>query len=345
MKVVEAEQKAAKRISEEVAGKMTEMQQTIEARDQQVRQFREQELDLRKKARELEEGKAALELEVVRRIDEEREKMRLDVAQKIQEEHRRKDLEKDKVINDLKVSLEDMKRKAEQGSMETQGEVLEQDIEEQLRRFFPFDEFRAIKKGERGADLVQAVRNTMGRTCGVILWEIKNARAWGKDWIQKLKDDMLREKASIGILSSVAPHEGVNRFGQVEGIWVSDPVSALPLAAALREQLLAVDFERSAATGKNEKIEMIYRYIAGEEFKQRISRIVDAFMAMNNQLVAEQAAMQKQWTERRKQIESVVTNTVGLYGDFRGLIGGAVPEIPALQLGEGASLSSVKPAL
>lgn len=335
-KLSEAEKKAALKIGDEYAVRLGEMQQALEERKKQVDEFRQQELVLRQKQRELEEGKAALELDVVRRLEEEREKMRNEVSTKIQEEHRRKDLEKDKVINDLKTSLDDMKRKAEQGSMETQGEVLEQDLEDQLRHFFPYDEFRAIKKGERGADLVQTVHNNTGGVCGTILWEAKNAKLWGKEWIQKLKDDMMREKAAIGILCSVAPCEGIVRFGLTDGVWISDPTFAIPMAASLRQQLIAVEFERAAATGKNEKIEMVYRYIAGAEFRQRLESIVDAFTAMSRQLFAEKVAMGKQWAEREKQIQRVVTNTTGLYGDFCGLIGGAVPVIPALQLDEGA---------
>ena len=331
----EAEKKAGQKAQEEAALRMGEMQQALDERNKQVEEFRRQELALRQKQRELEEGKAALELDVARRLDEEREKMRNDVAIKIQEEHRRKDLEKDKVIGDLKSALDDMKRKAEQGSMETQGEVLEQDIEDQLRHVFLRDEFRAIKKGERGADLIQIVRNDLGVECGTILWEIKNAKAWGKDWLQKFKDDMMQAKAAIGILSSVAPHEGIVHFGFTNGVWVSDPVYAIPLAAALRQQLMAVAHARAADTGKTEKIDMVYNYITGNEFRQRIESIVDAFKALKNQVVSERAAMEKQWSERQKQIDRVVTNTSGLYGDFCGIIGSAVPAIPALELGDG----------
>ena len=144
----------------------------------------------------------------------------------------------------------------------------------------------------------------------------------------------MRVKAAVGILSSVAPCEGIKCCGLLEGVWITDPIFTIPLAAALREQMVAIEYERVAATGKNEKIEMVYRYIAGSEFRQRIESIVDAFTAMNRQLVSEKVAIQKQWAERDKQIQRVIANTVGLYGDFRGMIGSAVPEIPMLQLGE-----------
>ena len=336
-KLAEAEKKAAQKIGDEFTVRLAEMQQALQEREKQVQDFRQQELALRQKQRELEQGKEALELDVERRLSEEREKMRNDVSTKIQEEHRRKDLEKDKVINDLKASLEDMTRKATQGSMETQGEVLEQDMEDRLRRNFPFDEFRAIKKGEKGADLVQTVRTSQGQVCGTILWEIKNTKDWGKGWIQKLKDDMMREKADIGIITSVVMYADIRHFGPAEGIWISEPEYALALAVALRGQLIAVAQERIAATGKNEKVELIHHYFAGPEFRQKIQSLADVFMALGKQLLAERAAMERQWKERQNQIDRMLVNTAHLFGDVRAMIGAEVQDIAALQLGEGTT--------
>jgi hypothetical protein len=252
----------------------------------------------------------------------------------VAEEHRLKDLEKDKVINDLRASLEDMKRRAEQGSMETQGEVLEQDFEARLKAFFVHDDIQPVPKGIRGADLIQTVCMPIGAACGVLLWETKNTKAWSSAWIPKLKDDMIEVRASIAILVSVVLPEGINRFGQVDGVWVSDPLSAIPLAAALREQLMAVGRERTASIGKSEKMEALYQYLAGVEFKQKIEGIVEAFTSMQDQLNRERRAMERQWKQREKEIERVIKNTVGLYGDMQGIIGGQIPAIPALELDE-----------
>jgi hypothetical protein len=219
--------------------------------------------------------------------------------------------------------------------METQGEVLEQDFEAQLKSFFPQDDIAPVPKGIRGADLVQTVRAARGEEAGVLLWEAKNAKAWNAQWLPKLKDDMLETRAAMAILVSVVLPAGVSRFGQVEGVWVSDPVSAIPLAAALREQLIAVSRERNASIGKNEKMEMLYGYLAGTEFKQKIEGIVAAFTAMQDQILKERRAMEKHWKQRAKEIERVVKNTVGLYGDMQGIIGGQIPAIPALELETG----------
>jgi len=248
-----------------------------------------------------------------------------------------KDLEKDKVINDLRVSLEDMKRKAEQGSMETQGEVLEQDFEAQLKAFFVHDDIAPVPKGIRGADLVQTVRSPLGAEAGILLWEIKNTKAWSSQWIPKLKDDMIEIRAALAILVSVVLPAGINRFGRIDGVWVSDPLSAVALAAVLREQLMAISRERTASMGKSEKMEALYQYLAGVEFKQKIEGIVEAFTSMQDQLNKERRAMERHWKQREKEIERVVKNTVGLYGDMQGIIGGQIPVIPALELdGESA---------
>jgi hypothetical protein len=148
---------------------------------------------------------------------------------------------------------------------------------------------------------------------------------------------MIQARAAIGILASVCLPDSVKRFGEVDGVWVTDIVSALPLAAALRQQLVAVDQERVAHTGKGDKVEMIYRYLSGPEFRQKVLGIVDAFTTMQTQLTAERAAMQRHWAERQKQIERVIANTTGLYGDMQGIIGG-LPGIPALELDAGKHL-------
>jgi hypothetical protein len=333
----EAEKKATRKLEGKYADELKQLQGDLEEKDAAIKTFREQELALRKEQRKLKEAAESLELEVARKLDAAREKIREEVAKKADEEHRLKDREKDKVINDLKASLEDMKRKAEQGSMETQGEVLEQDFEAQLKGFFVHDDIQPVPKGVRGADLIHTVRTPMGDECGVLLWETKNTKAWSNAWIPKLKDDMIQTRASIAVLVSVVLPNGIKRFGQVEGVWVSDPLCAIPLAAVLREQLEAVSRERTASVGKNEKMEALYGYLAGVEFKQKIEGIIEAFTSMQDQLLKERRAMEKHWKQREKEIERVVKNTAGLYGDMQGIIGGQIPAIPALELDDDAT--------
>jgi hypothetical protein len=332
-KLAEAEARAAKKVEGRFADQLKEMQEAMREKDESLKTFRQNELELRKQKQALEKEKEEFDLKLQRKLDEERASIRKEAEGKASEQFRLKDLEKDKVIGDLKSALDDMKRKAEQGSMETQGEVLEQDFEARLRSFFLHDEIQPVAKGIRGADLIQSVRTANGTSCGSLLWEMKNTKAWSGQWIPKLKDDMIETRATIAVLVSVVLPEGVSRFGMVDGVWVSDPLSAIPLAAALRQQLLALDRERKSSEGKSGKMEMLYHYLAGTEFSQKIGGIVEAFTAMQDQVNRERRAMEKNWKEREKQIERVIKNTTGLYGDMQGIIGGVIPQIPALELG------------
>ena len=313
---------------------LKDLEERLGKKDEAIKEFRQQEIELRKKQRELEEEKQEAELTIARTLDRERIKIQEIASKKAMEEHRLKDLEKDKIINDLRAALEDMKQKVEQGSMEIQGEVLEQDIEAQLKAFFPHDDIRPVPKGIRGADIIQYVRTPFGQECGILLWETKNTKTWSASWIPKLKDDVITTRATLAVLVSVALPDNIARFGHVDGVWVSDPYCALPLAAVLRDQLIAVSRERTITVGKNEKIEALYQYLSGTEFKQKIEGIVEAFTSMQEQLNQERRAMEKHWNQREKQIQRVIKNTVGLYGDMQGIIGGQIPTIAALELND-----------
>ncbi len=336
-KLQAAEERAAKKAAEELSEQLQELQTTLAEQDAKIKAFRTQELALLKQKHELEEAKEQAELEVARRLDAERVKIKQQVLEQAAEAQRLKDLEKNQLIADLKAGLEAARQKAEQSSMERQGEALEMDLEQQLRNFFVYDTFQPVPKGFHGADLVHNVRTMTGADCGSILWEIKNTKTWSNQWIPKLKDDVMEARAAIAILVSVSLPKDLKRFGLVEGVWVSDLLSAIPLAVALREHLIALERERQTSIGKNEKMELIYQYLAGTEFQQKISGIVDAFVAMQQQVQQERRAMEKQWKEREKQIERVIKNTAGLYGDMQGIIGGQIPTIPALELPGGAA--------
>ena len=221
----------------------------------------------------------------------------------------------------------------EQGSQQTQGEVLELELEALLKREFPFDDIEPVSKGVRGGDILQMVKTQSGRVCGKILWEIKRTKAWSDSWIQKLKDDQRDAKAGLAVLVSEALPQGFHHFRQMDGgVWVSDVPSVVSLAIALRVVLVQVASAREFEIGKKEKMELVYTYLTGPEFKNRVSAIVEAFRAMHEDLESEKRAMQRIWERRTKQIEKVISNTSGMYGDLEGLAGNALPSIKILEL-------------
>ena len=321
-----------KSVRDKLAVELNDMRARVAEQEALVEKGRKEELALRKKARELEEAQKQQELELQRKLDAERQALRNEVRKTFEEQHRIKDLEQKKKIEDLHKALEDAKRKAEQSSMERQGEVLELDIEQSLHLTFPVDTFEPVPKGVKGADLVHRVRNDVGRDSGVILWEVKNTKKWNDAWITKLKDDQVEVRANLSVLVSCAMPDDVEQFAFKEGVWVCDPAYALALTSVLRQHLMEVGFVKLASVGKNKKMEALYQYLSGSEFRQKMETIVDTFTAMHTQLQREKRAMEKNWKEREKQIQRVLQNTAGMYGDFRGLIGATLPEIEQLEL-------------
>jgi hypothetical protein len=236
---------------------------------------------------------------------------------------------------------EELRRKLQQGSQQTQGEVLELELEELLQDAFPFDHIEPVPKGMNGADLIHRVHSKNGHCCGTIVWESKRTKAWSDGWLQKLKDDLRLVKGDLAVIVSEALPKDITHFAQMKGIWVTSRDCALNLATALRSQLLEISTIKAAAVGKNEKMEILYRYLSGPEFKQRIEAIVEAFIGMQEDLNEERRTAERRWSKREKQIQRVICNTSGMYGDLQGLIGSSLHNIPALthqdhDLGEAA---------
>jgi hypothetical protein len=333
----QTELEAAVRQAEEQAKERTDqdirlLRDQLAEQQRKTRQAQEAELALRKDKAALEERARELDLEVARKLDAEKQRLEEQIRKVAAEEQALKLKEKDKHIEDLKQLLEEARRKSEQGSQERQGEVLELDLEAVLARAFPHDDIRPVPKGMRGADVIQEVRDGSLRSCGSIIWETKNTKAWSPAWIAKLKDDQRATGAAVAVLVSVTLPEDVHSFGLVDGVWVTGLDCYPPLAAALREQLMRVSFARAAAEGMQEKMATLYRYLSGDEFRHRVEAIVETFKVMQEQLAKERRAMEKLWSERAKQIERLTVNTVAMHGAIRGAIGSQLPEIPALDL-------------
>jgi len=314
----------------EAEKKMLEEQLT--EKDTKLREANEKELLLRKEKNKLDEEKRGFELEKQRQLDEERKKITEDANKKATEEQRYIIAQLQKQLADATKAKNDLSRKLEQGSQQTQGEVLELELEEILKAEFPHDEIVPVPKGVSGADVVQKVKDHSGRVCGQIAWESKKTKAWSDGWIQKLKDDQRVIKADLAVIASATLPEDVKGFVFRDGVWICDIKLIVALATALRINLLNVSRERAMSVGKNEKMEVLYSYLTGVEFKQRVEAIVEAFTNMDVGLRKERLAYEKIWSEREKQIKKVITNTVGMYGDLSGYV--ALPQIKTLELPE-----------
>lgn len=326
----------AKAERERVGVEMRDLRNQLAEQRSKLDTAQRTELELRKQQRALEEQARQLELEVVRRLDEERNRIAETARTRALEEQKLKLSEKEQLIAGLQQQIEALKQRAEQGSMQLQGEVLELELEQRLRAEFPIDSIEPVAKGIRGADVVQRVRTNAGLECGALLWETKRTKHWAREWPVKLKEDQREARAELAILVSRVLPEGVTGFGFHDGVWVCDFVSALPLAWALRQGLIHAAVARQAQEGRQGKMELLYEYLSGHEFRQTIEAIVESFVSMQSDLEAEKRAMEKQWSKRERMIRQVISRTASLYGGVQGIVGQAnLPEIRSLELPPG----------
>ncbi len=331
IEVKKREEEARKKAEEKISLELKDLQEHLKEKEQKLQELQRTELELRKERRELEERQKGLELELARKLDEEREKIRQETLKTVSEEYHLKDLEKDKKISDMLQQIEDLKRRAEQGPIQLKGEVLEMELEDILKDRFPMDQIEPVAKGKRGADVLQRVRNQFGQECGSIIWEAKRTKGWSDGWIDKLKEDQREAKAEVSVLVTTAMPKGVEHFELIDGVWVTNYTIFPCLAMALRTNIIQVSNERKAAEGKQEKMEALYTYLVGPEFRQKVDAIARAFFTMRNDLESEKAAMNRIWAKREKQIDRVITNVACLYGDMQGIIGSSLPEIKSLE--------------
>lgn len=290
------------------------------------------ELAFRREKRELEEKLRTADLEVERRLQDALKNAREQAVKELDEQHRLKLMEKEQQVEQLRRQIEDLKRSAEQGSQQAQGEVLEIALEQLLKELFPTDSIEPVPKGVRGADVIQRVLDESGMNCGLILWESKRTKHWSKEWLPKLRDDLRMVGASRSVIISEQLPEHVRHFGQIDGVWVASWPCVHPVALALREGLVAVAKGRRALEGQHGKMELVYNYLIGQEFYNRVSGVVEAFMAMRQELEAEKRALNTCWRRREKQLDRVLVSTSGLYGDLQGIIGRSLPEIKGMSL-------------
>ncbi|OIN90746.1 hypothetical protein AUJ42_02695 [Candidatus Collierbacteria bacterium CG1_02_44_10] len=320
----------------EAAEESKVLKEELVFKSKKLDEAREAERFLRQDKLKLEDEKRTFELEKQKQMDIEREKIRQQTLLEASDTHRLKDLEKEKIINDLKKSLDDAQLKASQSSQQLQGEVQELDLESYLQTSFPRDEINPVGKGVRGADISQIVRTNLGTICGVILWESKRTKAWVDDWAVKLKDDLRASKANVPvIISSVLPKEIKSGFGFFQGVWVAEPRYIQPLAEILRKNLIDVAREKHNGQDRGTKADMIYTYLTSDAFVQQIQSIIEVHQNMQLQIQKERAAFEKIWKEREAQAARIIMSTAGIYGSIQGVAGQSMPPVKGLDLLEG----------
>ena len=317
---------------EQKAREIADLQEVLKSREAKLAEAQNAQAELIKKQRELDDAKRELELTVEKRVQEGLTEVRTQAKREAEEGLKLKVMEKDQTITSMQKTIEELKQKAEQGSQQLQGEVQELELENLLRAKFPYDTIEPVPKGEFGGDALQRVVSPSGQQCGTILWESKRTRNWSDGWLAKLREDQRTAKADISVLVSQALPKGVESFEIIDGVWVTSPRAALPVATALRHTLLQVSMARQVSEGQQTKTEMVYQYLTGPRFRHRVEAIVEAFTSMQEDLDKERKAIMKQWAKREGQIERVMEATVGMYGDLQGIAGKSLQEIDGIEI-------------
>ncbi|HEY3167179.1 MAG TPA: DUF2130 domain-containing protein [Candidatus Binatia bacterium] len=332
--VAEEAQKAKLALGNDLDQKAKEintLQEILKQRDAKLGEAQKAQAELIRKARELDDARRELDLTIEKKVQADLGAEREKAKKEAEEELKLKVMEKDQTITAMQKQIEDLKRRAEQGSQQLQGEVQEMELESLLAAKFPRDTIQPVPKGEFGGDVLQRVVGPLNQVCGTILWECKRTKNWSDGWLPKLREDQRTAKAEIAIIISQALPKEVETFGFVEGVWVADPKVTLPVAMSLRQTLIEVASVRQAAEGQQTKMEMIYGYLTGPRFRQRIQAIVEAFSSMREDLDREKKVITRQWAKREEQIDRVMQATVGMYGDLQGIAGKTLQEIEGLE--------------
>lgn len=322
-----------KEILDEQSESIALLQKQLEEKSNQVKELNNAKAQIEQLKRDKEEMESAImakaEISLNEKLKLEKEK----IQKAIDEQNELKLRQKDEQLRQLQEQLQIAQRKAEQGSMQLQGEVQELAIEEWLKEKFPLDAIDEVKKGARGADCMQIVHTREAQNCGKIYYESKRTKDFQKSWIEKFKADMREKGSDIGVLVTDVMPSDMQRLGLYEGIWICSFEEFKGLSAVLREQIIKIHQAMKSQENKTDKMSLLYGFLTSNEFKMQIEAIVEAFTTMQSDLDSEKRSMQRIWKQREKQIEKVLDNTINMYGSIRGIAGNAIGNIKALELG------------
>ena len=317
-----------KDLGEEYNHKLKLAQESQENMSKQVKEFQQKELEFLKQVQAIQNKEAELELELQRKLNKERESLKAQIQKEEAERVSLKDQEYQLKVKELEKQLEDqrkladeMKRKAEQGSMQMQGEVQELLLEELLKASFPFDQILEVGKGVRGADCIQLVRNSTGQEAGKIIYESKRTTAFAQDWIEKLKADMRSQGADIAIIVTQTFPKDMDRFGEKDGVYICSFQEVKSVALLLRNAILKIFETKKSQENKGDKMSFLYDYLTGNEFGEQWKAVGEGFRQMRQSIQRERDAMEKLWKSREKQLEKVLLNAMHIKGSIEGIAG------------------------
>ena len=334
----EAEDKAKR----EFGLRLKQTSEEVLAKDEQNKKLLEQLTQLTIQLRESKKEKDEAKLEMQKRLLEEEDKIKLEERKKAEEDQRSKVMELQKQLSDVSKANDDLRRKINQGSQQTQGEAFEDKFQKMLKLEFSNDLVKEVAKGTKGGDIIQEVMDRNGNMCGKILWEMKNTKTWSELWVDKLKGDQRRSMADYAVLISEAVPNNVESARFYKNIWITKQSFVIGLACALRLNLIQIAMAKRANEGKNGKSDLLFSYLSGTEFRLRVEAIIDAFTNMQVEIEKEKRYFSNKWARDEKNIRQVIDSTYGMHGDLKGIVGNTLPQIKGLELIESGDLTNGK---
>lgn len=299
--------------------------------EQKLKLSQAKELEFLKKEQELKTKESELEIQLQKKLNEERGHIAELIQKQEQEKNSMRLAEYEKQLNDQKKLIEEMKKKSEQGSMQLQGEVQELALEDLLRNSFPFDSIEEVAKGVKGADCILTVKNSLGNSCGKIIYESKRTKVFANEWIEKLKNDRRAQQADLAVIVTEVLPKDMSSFGFKDGVWICRFPEAKALSFVLRDSLIKINSALVSQENKADKMSSLYNYLTGVEFRQNIEAVVEGFLSMKDSITREKLQMEKIWKEREKQLDKVLSNTTQFYGSIKGIAGNAIDDIKLLE--------------
>ena len=319
-----------RKATDDTVVKIKALEEESRIKTQQLQNLQKKELDLLRDKNALEEKQKNMEVEIEKRFLEKRKEIEESAIKREQEIFDLKTKEYKLQMEQQQKLIEELKRKSEQGSMQLQGESQELLLEEILQSYFPFDIIEEVEKGVEGADCIQVIRNNSNTICGKIIYESKRTKAWSNGWIDKLKADMRNSGSDIAILVTQVFPKDMEKFGEKDGVWICTFNEVSSVAQLLRNGIIKIYEAQKSQENKGDKMQLLYNYLTGIEFRGQMESIVEGFMAMKQSIMKERIQMEKLWKEREKQLEKVLLSTSGLYGSVKGIAGAGVSNIPLL---------------
>lgn len=324
----EIEDNLRKNIASDFETELRLLKQNNKDNEEKLKQARERELEFLKKQQALQQKENEIDLQLQKMLLEERTKLAELIRKEETERNQLKETEyqlklkeKDEQIEAQRKLAEEMKRKAEQGSMQTQGEVQELALEEMLATSFPFDIIKEVGKGVRGADCIQTVRNNLGQECGRIIFESKRTENFSADWIEKLKTDMHNQGADVAVIVTKTMPRDMSQFGEKQGVYICSFHEAKSLVTILRNAILKIADIRKFQENKGDMMHAVYDYVTGQEFRRNLQLMRENFRNLQVQLDKEKEDFEKNWQKKKKIIQTIIDNSSHVSGAIEGISG------------------------